>query len=277
MGIKNLLREPLLQFLLLGSLIFAVAEWRARTEDSRSHTITVDAATVQYQQNLYRVQYGVDPDAETLQFLVDNHVREEVLFREALKLGLAQNDEIIHRRLVQKMEFLLEDGRTLPVADTDTLKSWYSRHAAKYQTKVQASFRHLYFSSDVSGDAAAQQRAMAVLAKANGADLKVAQGDRFPLESDYRDLDDVAVKQLFGESPMAAAIFTAAPGLWVGPLRSGLGWHLLKVEQRSEAGMQPFEAVIDQVRNDWLDAQRKQLAAAELARLMDQYHVVKAP
>ncbi|HTQ99588.1 MAG TPA: peptidylprolyl isomerase [Candidatus Acidoferrum sp.] len=271
-SLRALLREPLLQFLLLGLLIFAVAEWRARRADAAAHTITVDAGTLHYLATLYNVQYGVDPDAATLDFLVANHVREQVLLREAAKLGLAQDDEIISRRLVQKMEYLLEDGKALPVADADTLQSWYQQHQQNYQKSAQATFTHVYFSPDTGGDVAAQRRAQSALVKI--ASSAVA-GDRFPIESDYHNLDAASVRQLFGDSELAKAVFTAPVGIWQGPLRSGLGWHLLKVEQRSEAGVQPFAAVAEQVRDDWLEQQRKQRADDDFKQLLSQYKVVR--
>lgn len=269
------LREPLLQFLVLGLLIFVFAGWRARVNDETRSTITIDAGLISYLKNLYNVQYGFFPDAETLEFLINNHVREEVLLREAMKLGLAQDDEIIRRRLVQKMEYLVEDSKGEPAADETVLKAWYEAHTSNYQQAATASFSQLYFSTDNSSDAAAQARAQAVLASAGKRELTSSMGDGFPLDSDFRNLDEAAVRQLLGESPLQAAVFSVTPGVWTGPFRSGFGWHLLKVEARTDAQVQPYEKVAAQVLADWQQATRQQRADAQLKKLIDRYRVVR--
>lgn len=276
--LQRSVREPLLQFLVFGAVIFAFSAWRAAVHDAAATTIVIDTPLVSYLQKLYSVQYGFKPDAETLDYLIHNYVREEVLRREAMKRGLERDDEIIRRRLVQKMEFLVEDGSGEPVASDTGLQQWYDQHKSSYPLPVQASFQHVYFSVDKSDDARAQARAKAVLAQLVAGKAAAAMtGDRFPLDSNYQDLDEAAVTQLFGDSEMSAAVFAATPQQWSGPYRSGLGWHLLKVAARSDKGIQPFDAVKQQVLADWQQEARKLRADAQLNALIAHYHIVRQP
>ena len=111
--LKCLVKEPLLQFLLMGAVIFVLYGALTHWKEDRSRTIVIDEALETYLGNLYKAQFGGYPDTETLDQLVDNYIREEVMYREALKLGLAQQDEIIRRRLVQKNVPLIRLGHVI--------------------------------------------------------------------------------------------------------------------------------------------------------------------
>jgi len=83
---------------------------------------------------------------------VEQKVRSEVLYREALALGLDKNDEIVKRRMAQKMQFLAEDVAAAQEPTTADLKAWYSTQTDKFAMPKRVSFRHLYFSPDRRGD-----------------------------------------------------------------------------------------------------------------------------
>src|SRR5215510_5405668 len=115
---KRLVREPLLHFALIGAAIFAVAHVVEQRKEAAQSNIGLDAGLGQRLANLYRTQFGVLPSDGQLKFIVDDFVDDEVLYREALRLGLDQDDEIIRRRLIQKLEFLQRD-LTVPPAPSD--------------------------------------------------------------------------------------------------------------------------------------------------------------
>lgn len=248
-GLKRLVREPLLQFMVLGALIFVASGLIGRSDSATKSQIIVDDALVGRMAALYEKQMGTMPDDVQLKTLVDNYVEEEVLYREALRLNLDQQDEIVRRRLVQKMRFLA--ARSFDDPTDDDLRAFYDSHQKDFEEPARVSFRHLYFSPDKDGADAAKARAEAALQLLN-ADCEVVEGttesDPFPLQMDYASLGPLDAVQLFGNTQMADALFAEKPGGWTGPFASGYGWHLVYVSDRVPAHVPPFEEVEDKVR-----------------------------
>ena len=105
---RSWLREPVVQFLLIGASLFVVhtALRPSQKQASSEIVITDDQAAALVSQ--FASTWQRAPSKQELQSLIDDEVRTEVYVREAMKLGLDQNDTIIRRRLRQKMEFLNE-------------------------------------------------------------------------------------------------------------------------------------------------------------------------
>lgn len=270
-GLRALIREPLLQFLVLGAGIFVVAEILADFKQTRQQLIVVDEGVAGYLKNLHHAQFGVYPDPNTLEQLVHSHVRDEILYREALQLGLAEHDEIIRRRLVQKMEYLLMDREDVSQPDEETLKAYYSSHADEYLQPATVAFEHLYFSDDTAQPAGAEQRAAEVLQaiRAGAEQPGPHTADAFPLQNEYTGLSPRDAERLFGHTELARTLFEAPLGLWTGPYRSGYGWHLVHVRERTPEVPQRFSEARARVLTAWqIDQRRRQLnqAIEELRR-----------
>ncbi len=106
----------------------------------------------------YERQFGKSPDAEELRGLVTAHIREEVLCREALALGLDRDDTIVRRRLAQKMEFLTDDLAGAAEPEDAAVRNFFETNAARYAKPAQVSFRHVYFSKEKRGAKARKRR-----------------------------------------------------------------------------------------------------------------------
>src|SRR5690606_26294789 len=129
----------------------------------------------------YRLQFGANPTAAQLERLVDDYVREEALYREAVAQGLGQDDEIVRRRLAQKLTFLLEDRALPSEPGVAELRRWFEAHAGDYATPARTSFHHLYFSTDAVGEGPARIRAeQALSALVAGAAPDAVGADPFP-------------------------------------------------------------------------------------------------
>ena len=273
--ISSLIKEPLVQFLLIGAVIFMISEITSDWKDRQQHTITIDSSLEKYLENLYSVQFGFYPDEETLDRLVENYIREEVMYREALRLGLAEQDEIIRRRLVQKMEFLLKDNDEISEPDETILKAYYEQHAAEYIHPLRISFRHLYFSDDAAGKAQAGQRAGEALERIrSGHEQEVkTEADPFPLNDYYADLDQMGAHQLFGQSEFTQNIFKVPAGQWRGPFQSGYGWHLVFVENRIEASRPPYAEVAERVYREWRNENSARRFESALQDMIRRYEI----
>jgi peptidyl-prolyl cis-trans isomerase C len=253
------LREPLVQFLCIGAAIFAVTHLLDPSSERTQQPIVIDSALTRRLAQLYHVQTGIAPGPAELDSLVASYVHEEALYREALKLGLDKDDEIIRRRLVQKMEFLNSDLTSPPTPTEGELRRYFAAHASEFATPATVSFTHLYFSTDRRGEEGARLAAMAALRglPSQQPGVRGETGDPFPLQSSYAELSESDLAQVFGHAPLVAALFAAPTGRWCGPFRSGLGWHLVFVSHRVERREASFEIVKAQVQNAAEEAQRR--------------------
>ena len=233
-GLRRALGEPLLQFIVMGALLFAGyrlvhPERPAKVED---HRIELTAADVRQLEIVWTAQWHRAPTPDELQGLVESRVREEILYREALALGLERGDTIIKRRLAQKMEFLADDLSAVRTPSVEELRAWYSRNSARFADPGRRSFRHLYFSADRRGDRAQQDatRALVKLGRTPAdAPALSAIGDPFMFQEHYADRTPEQVAAIFG-SHFAEAVRQLPVGTWQGPIESGLGWHLVFVD-----------------------------------------------
>jgi peptidyl-prolyl cis-trans isomerase C len=272
------LREPLLQFLLAGLLLFAGYSWMhpSGSRPESDHRIELTADDLRQIQIAWLAQGREALSAEQMQSLVDDRVREEILYREALSLGLDQDDTIIRRRLAQKMEFLFEDVAALRDPGADELRAWFEQHTQRFALPARASFRHLYFSPDRRGERAREDAARAFAKLANQAEDApdtAALADPFMFQDYYADrsFDDVA--RTLGPE-FARALFALAPGAWSGPIESGYGWHLVWIEVITPARAPSFEEVEPDIRREWIDEQRAEIRARAFAAMRARYDVV---
>jgi peptidyl-prolyl cis-trans isomerase C len=277
-GVLRLLaRSPFLQFLCLGGLIFLAAhiadQWRART----AAEIVVDQNDVRRIAALYEAQMGAPPSPEQLDALVDRSIHDEILFREAKRMGLGDGDEIVKRRLVQKLEFLATRVPSSSAPSDQDLRRYYAAHRERFARPATVDFVHVYFSPDKGGAAKAEARATAALGEIGrpGADTG-RLGDPFPLQATYVGLTKSSVIQLFGGTPIVDALFELPPGAWAGPYRSGYGWHLIRITARKPAAAPPFEDIRDDVAAA-LRQDRQDRAAAEAYEAMKARYTIVRP
>ncbi len=271
----RVLAEPLTHFVIAGLALFLAG--RAYQIETDLHRIVVTPAHVNQLANEYALQFGARPDASTLNALVQRDIHDEILFRQGLALKLDQGDEIVRRRVVQKMQFLMQDLHP-PAEPTEAeLEAYYAVHAAHYEAPPKISFSHIYFSSDNGGDAAARARAEAALKTLPaGVTRAPERGDVFPDLYDFSAYEPEQIYRLFGRTPFSDAALHAPPGRWVGPLHSGYGWHLLYIESRQAADRPPLSAVRDAVRSDDLQAAQDRANDAAFASLARDFRVVRA-
>jgi peptidyl-prolyl cis-trans isomerase C len=267
----RILREPLLHFLMLGVLVYAAARV---VDGGESGRYRIDAGPEQRARiaKTYLQQYGVAPTESQLTYLLDQYVRSEILFREGLALGLDRDDEIVRRRVVQKIEFLNEDTDAIDVSDSE-LERFFAAHQSRYLTPAAVSLTLVYFSADPKGEGDAHRRAQAALAKLRDG-ARAEAGDPFETGNEIAALNELGAQRLFGDSQLSAALFSAPAAQWVGPFRSAFGWHVIRIEQRQSAQAAALDRVKDRVRADYLTAERERRNESEFKRLASKYHVV---
>lgn len=265
-------REPLLHFALIGAAIFVLAHFVEQARQESQVSVIVDAGLRGRLENLYRTQFGVAPSAAQLQVIVDDYIDDEVLYREAQRLGLGEGDEIIRRRLIQKFEFLQRDSVANSNPAPAELRAYYDAQPEQFSAVERASFTHVYFSADRGGEARALQRARE--ARESFSRGEAATGDDFPLEHEYSALSRDEIVRIFGSPAFVDGVFAQRSDDWSEPLRSGFGWHLVKVSATEPAKVLPFEQVLPDVRAAWLHEATAQARRKQLDALRARYRVV---
>lgn len=259
-AIKRWLREPLLHFLLIGIAGFAVYSYmhrgRGGFESSRQITLSVDE--LRQTNTVFESQWHRQPTAAEFQAMVEDKVREEVLYREALAMGLDKDDTIVKRRMAQKMQFLAEDVAAAHEPTTAELKAWFDNNSNKFALPSRYSFRHLYFSPDKRGKNA-QDDAGKALSKIAGQpeDSKraISLADPFMFQDYYGDRTPEALAKEFGPQ-FAVAFEKVKPGSWQGPIESGYGWHLVFVDTVIPGRIPALEEIESDVKTAWLGEQK---------------------
>jgi len=272
------LREPLLHFLVLGALLFWLAAALGGPAGGRADRIVLTAGDVgQLEAGFERTRQRA-PSADELAGLLEDRIREEVLYREALALGLDRDDTIVRRRMRQKMEFLSEDLSVAEPSEAD-LERWLAGHREAFRLEPRVAFRQVYLSRDRRGEAvrADAERVLAELRGAGDGTDPAALGDPLPLPGEASDLSASEVARLFGAA-FSARVLELAPGGWEGPVESAYGLHLVRVERRVDARDPALEEVRDAVAREWL-AERREQAREDLYReLRSRYEVeIAAP
>ena len=274
-GIRRLIREPFVHFLVVGAVICGFQHYREGRNALSSITITQQQ--VHDIAERYRLQYGALPTSQQLSGLVEGYVKEEILYREALKLGLDANDEIIRRRLVQKSQFLLQDLAASSAPTESQLRQYYLDHSDQYLLPATVTFTHVFFPADALGESNAHKAAQSLADRLNlrGTSRAVDEGGRFPGPADFAAASAGELERVFGSDGLAKAIFTIEPQRWSAPLRSAFGWHTVFVTARQPARRPAFEEIRDRIRGDYLEAERERRNAEAFARLRETFKVTR--
>ena len=277
---KRLLREPLVHFLLIGAALFGIYKFTpaAGTSSAPPREIRLTLDELAQLALLFQSQWRRPPTPQELERLVESKVQQEILYREALAMGLDRDDEIVKRRMAQKMQFLAEDVAAAREPTTAELRSWFEQNSGRFAQPPRLSFRHLYFSPDRRG-ARAKEDAAQALAKLAGqpVDTKAAAGlaDPFMFQDHYRDrAPDYLGKELGPQ--FALAVAKLPPGSWQGPIASGFGWHLVFVDTAIPGRVPPFEEIEPDVKTAWL-AEQKTLAWQKAYKDMRTKYTVLLP
>lgn len=267
-----MIKEPLLVFLLLGGAIFAFFQQVANDYQPDDAEIVVKERQIQALLERFEKIRQRLPSEEEVDGLIQKHVREEVLYREALALGLDKDDGIVRRRLTQKMEFISEDLASLDKPNEQELQTYLTEHQDDYRVPSRFSFRQIYFNTSKRGDSA-QSAAMSLLAKLKAQDTNAdAMGDSLMVKHQFNLETEREIQQVLGEA-FLKAIRDIPAGGWQGPIRSGFGLHLVHIDDRVAGKASALNQVREQVVRDWSSKKREQTNEIFYKNLRKRYTV----
>jgi hypothetical protein len=238
----------------------------------------ISAAEVERLAVAWAQRWQRPPNEDELAGMVREAIREQVLYREAMALGLDRDDVVIRRHLRQKYEFVTQDLAYDTDPDEATLRAYFNAHPDRYAQSAQVSFTHILFSTDRRGAAAEADavQALADLQAATGPEDAELLGDATSLPSGFERMIAIEVEAMFGPD-FATSLLRLEPGRWSGPIASGYGLHLVWVSERMSGGPLAFETVRQRVKDDWVYEQRVAANEAIFLKLLDRYEVEVEP
>lgn len=273
----NFLREPLVHFLVIGAVIFVFyGLWGQQGAQEQERTITITVGEVAWLTDAWEKRWNRQPTPEERQGLVDQYLREMILYREAVAMGLDRDDSVIRRRLAQKLEFLSNDLITPQPPTDEELQAYYVEHLDRYQPPALVTMTHVFFDPDLRGDQTLEDAEVIKqkLIALNEPPHDVhSYGDSFMLQSYYPERSEAELLKLFGSS-FAKSVFELETGQWHGPVLSGYGTHLVYVHDHQQPESPTFAEVAEQVRQEWESDKRKELNAQFIDSMIARYDVI---
>lgn len=266
---RRILAEPLVHFLLLGAALFALSAVLGNGPSGRPSgdgaTIVVDGAVTDRLAETFQGAWGRAPDPDDLEAMVQAHITDEVLVREARARGLDHGDWVIRQRLREKMDVVLSAELAPPEPEEAILRAFHAADPARFASTARIALSQVYLGPEEPG-AARVQAALRALRAGEAPVVRSRLPSRIGLSPPE------AVDGLLGQGVFEQV--SAFPlGLWQGPVASGHGFHLIRVDQRTDAVQPSFEAVRDRVARAWREDQMDTARTAHIEALRAGYRI----
>lgn len=268
--LRRLLREPLLHFVIAGAALFALYAWAKPRASGEGDSIVVSTDRIAALDQQFQLVWQRAPTRHEREGLVEQYVREEVLYREGLALGLERDDAVVRRRVGQKVAFLVQETPQPPTERE--LQEWLDAHAQQYRRPALYTMQQVFVDPSRRGEIAAVGTALA----APGTDWRRAgDGTMLPAMLDSATASDV--ENVFGPG-IAQALDDAPVGAWMGPIQSQYGFHFVRVTVREPGSMPSLDDVLEEVRRDVLASRLRKAQEDMYQRLRARYAVkVESP
>jgi hypothetical protein len=274
-SINAMFGEPLLQFLLIGGLLFLIAHFVSPPTVDQGHLIVISAEEQAALAAAFERENQRPPDVQELQDLVDDYVRTEICYREAIALGLDQDDLLIRDHLRSKFELLLDDGTSPPEPDAAQLQQFLMEHQSDYRTEDALSFMQIYLDPAERGPQTELDARLLLDQLSPEIDSGTVQAlsDPGPLPSE---LPLVALSEVGWQfdADFAGAIDKLEPGSWQGPVQSSYGWHLVLIRERQSGRDLTLAEIREEVERDWIDAQLRARLDERITGISSAYTVM---
>ncbi len=269
----RLLKDPLVHFLLLGGLLFLLFAWRGEPDATDPYEIVIADEDVQRMQQALAILHGRVPTREEMWAILEPSIKEEILYREALALGLDQNDSQVRARLAEKMLFLTQDIAE-PIEPTGAeLAAYFEADPERFRRLATISFEHIFFSPSRRGaQLEADAEAALLIVREGGADSVVS--DDLLLEDRYERTEFAAIRRAFGDNFASIVTALQPENTWLGPIRSDYGLHLVRVTELNASYQPDLDEVGAEVKTALMAQRRLEANEAEYHELRDRYEIV---
>ena len=267
----RLLREPLIHFLILGAILFLVFDLTSETDQPGEQRIVVTSGQVEQLAGQFSRTWLRPPTPGELEGLVERYVRSEIYYREALAMGLGQDDPYVRNRLALKLEVLFDDLSAEADPGDAALEAFLEANGERFAEPARLSFRQVYLNPAQHADPAAEAQRLLGLLRDGGDPGALGDVSMLIPGLDAASQDEIA--RQFGEG-FAEALLGLEPGGWVGPIRSTFGLHLVRVSQHQPARQPALAEIREAVLAEWRDQRRREAKEQAYQRLRERYDIV---
>jgi hypothetical protein len=271
------LRSPLVQFLLVGAVIFFVYSFfEKKEEEGRARTIVINAQELEWLETTWKKRWMRPPTEAEREGIIRQYVQENILYREAMALGLDKDDPVIRRMMAQKLERMVQDLASGVEPTDEELKGYFELNKADYIDPERITITQIFFDPDQRGDNTltdAEAAKATLMALENPAEGGAALGDSFMLQRYFPGRTEMEIAKVLGGG-FAESVFKLSDGTWHGPVLSGYGTHLVYVHGRQTASAPEFDVVKERVLSDYLTQKRIEARDLFIEGLFEKYEVV---
>jgi len=275
--LTRLFKEPLIQFLIIGAAIYgAYALFGSPEEDYRDNIILVDSNRINAMISEWESRWQRPPTRQEIDGLIGQYIKEDVLYRQAVAMGLNEDDPITRRRMAQKLEFLTSDLAQMQEPAEGELETYFDENEAAYRDPDRISFSHIFIDPDARGDATlddADQLLAQLKTEGEPTEEMLQRGDRFMLQNYFAAATELDIRRQLG-SGFAESVLALEPGQWHGPVLSGYGVHLVYVFTMQVAPAPQFEVVRERVLEDWHTVKREEFNQQFLKSLKERFEII---
>jgi len=262
--LKKLFQEPLLSFALIGAAFFVIFSFA--DDSDRNNRIVIDQYDAEEIISKWKLQWNRLPTSNEFKGILDNHIKQEIYYREALALNLDHNDEIIKRRMAQKMQFLAQSVTATVDPSNEELIAFMDAHKEDYMTEKKITFHQVLFSNDLRENPEKDAEIALLNEKIIGDSGPVKS--IFILESFYQ------IRRHLGLEFATALDSVKQIQSWIGPVKSSFGFHLVQIEQIVPGEPIPFEEVRQKVKEAYLYDLEQKFNENLMKSLLKKYQVV---
>jgi len=271
----SIIKQPLLHFLLLGALLFALYSWVGDDElSTQTKEIVITPGRIETLAVNFEKVWQRAPTERELDGIINDFITEEIYYREALAIGLDQDDTIVRRRMRQKMEFITADLAERIEPTENELVEYLKNNKESYRKDPIFSFKQIYLNPDqrqATIETDIQNLLTTLNSQIHPANIDEL-GDRIMLDASFDSKSQTEVDRLF-RNGFGAYLLDAEPNKWAGPIQSGYGIHLVNITERIEGRDPDLEEVKAAVIRDWTNAKSKETSDRFVEALKEQYTI----
>jgi hypothetical protein len=272
--LRRIVKEPLTHFLALALIIFVAYGLLNPSEHKRPDRIVITGAKIEQLAAFFTSTWQRPPTVSELKGLVDDYLKEEIYYREALLLGLDKDDTIIRRRLRNKMEFLNQAEADSANPTQSELEAFLTANPKKFEIGSAIAFRHVFLSPEKRGDKISVDAAALLTRLLSNPEVALdTLGDGTLLPDELPLTGKAAIRQMFGPE-FADALDEVMPGKWAGPFKSAFGLHIVFVSERQPGRNPALGEVRDAVAREWANEKRAFIDEERFRTLLRRYEVV---
>lgn len=272
--LQTLLREPLLHFLVIGAALFFIFAQLNDSDSEDEHRIVITQIDLNNLAVIWLRRTGRPPTAQEREQQLKHYIREQILYREAMNMGLDKGDVIVRRRLAKKMEYLFDDLSFVNDPGEDELNAYLSANIKKFTRPASISFKQIYLAPN-QHKKNIEEDARKILAQLKTTTLTEAinLGDSSLLPYEFNHEKESEISGMFG-AKFARKIFTLPVNSWQGPVISGYGTHLVYISKRNESRLPPIDEIRERVSRQWHETKQQEANKLFYQSLYQRYEIV---